>query len=287
MNRVWTPERDAVLRSVYPAGGPKAVALALGVTPVAAVSRAVRLGIDTGRNRPWTDAERDEVRRLYATQTAAEIARALGRSASGVQNVVYQLGIGSKCQRITPAAVELVRAGVEAGLTDAAIARQHSSVFNIANGHRRVKYIRDEFLKAPPNAEAIAEAKRKAIRTQAERLGVTIGGGLRKYSYRKYARECGWPEHFPPRACQIMNLLCDRGPMTRRQLVAAIGMTWRKRDSNNLKCKQTSYLGVLMQAGFVARQCRYTTGRPHGHNRLPNVYLPTAKAISWREEHGR
>lgn len=55
------------------------------------------------KGKLWTDAERDELRRRYPTQTSAEIAKALGRPYTSVCSEVFKLGL--KKDRLVVAAI--------------------------------------------------------------------------------------------------------------------------------------------------------------------------------------
>lgn len=106
--RVWTPERDRVLRVVYPRDGVVAAAAALGVTRSAVKNRVQQLGL----RRPqkwWTPEEDAVVRAEYgAGEAAARIAAKLGRGVPAVKKRARELGVTSG-RMYSAAEVEAVR----------------------------------------------------------------------------------------------------------------------------------------------------------------------------------
>lgn len=279
----WTPARDALLRRLYPTIGPVATAAKLGVTVVAVRSRAPRIGVDTGRCF-WTPAEQATICRMHPTHTAAEMAAALpGRSRKAVEQQIHALGLRKLADHTPtlPRVAELVAAG----LTDTAIAKQ------LGIARREVTRLRADRLALKTDPAAILAAKRRGVRVQAARLGIPVGGALRRIAFHKFAAENGWPSELRPRAVQILNVLAEHGPRTKNQLAEALGVPWRGRASRDvLMCRGPggSYLAQLQAAGLVARieGGGLCPSKGQGKGRLPSLYTLTPAAIAYKEEHG-
>jgi hypothetical protein len=89
-------------------------------------------------------------------------------------------------------------------------------------------------------------------RQQLQRAGLPSIGHLRVEAFKKYARDHGWPEDLQVREVQILNAMWDRGPMTRREIAAAIGMPWKGTRKSLMGNRiGGSYLATLMRRGMV------------------------------------
>lgn len=299
MRRVWTPQLDRQLQRLYPKLGPVGAAARLGMTVVAVKTRANRQGITTGR-RFWTEAERERLRQLYPDHTAAECAAKLNRTVKSVRNEVKALqdagalgrvpAIGRKVCPYPQVLIARVGELVRAGLTDAAIARTISAELTGYDDPRRtVSYIRTR-LHLPTNSDAILDAKRQAVKTQQERLGIRNTGELRSLAWKRFARESGWPDGLCVREVQILNLLVANGPMTRVEMCKAMGTRHEGRQSRQLLKSRShgySYTSTLIKRGFILAVPR-SRGPGHGKaHRLGNVYILTPLALQIREEHER
>lgn len=286
----WTPERDAVLRSGREAGEPAAVLAArLGVTPLAAKVRAVKIGAIVKRR--WTPEQDDTLRRMYPTHTAAQIGEALGVPVWRVVNRVGVLGL-VKYPHHPPEVVERVRALNAAGKCDREIHLEMADVFKPGlAGFYQVKSVRRQH--GLPYVKD-RDAKRRSVESQRKALGVRHGGDLRKYGHRRFAERNGWPEDLPPRCVQILNVLCERGPLTALQLAEAIGTATDKRNSVHggrrlLTCSAAScgghgtYTGLLKARGLI-QAVRKSFGPGGGQGRHETTYSVTLKAITTRQE---
>jgi len=288
----WTPERDAVLRAGRLAGDDMTtVATRLGVTVLAAKCRAVRIGAIVKFR--WTPADDARLREMYPTHTAVQIGEALGVPFWRVVNRVGVLGL-SKHPHWPAAVVDRVKVLNAGGKCDREIHELMADVFKPGPaGFYQVKSIRRQY--GLPYVKD-RDAKRRSVEHQRKTLGVGVGGGLRKYGHRRFAGRSGWPEDLPPRCVQILNVLCERGPMTALQLAEAIGAATDKRNSVHggrrlLTCSAAScgghgtYTGLLKARGLVMHTRR--SGGPGAGKRgahLPGVYSVTARAILLRQE---
>jgi hypothetical protein len=289
--RSWSPADDEVLRASWGKVNTGALAKRLGRSPSALKQRAGRLTLDA--ERCYTDAEKQVVRDLYATHTAAQIAERVhgnARCALAIYRLAAKLGL-RKCAHWSPEEMARVGAAVAQGGTDAAVAVR----LNLTR--EQVTHIRNR-LKLPRNDADVLEARRGAVRTQYAALGVKNGGELRALAYRNFARANGWPEDLPPRAVQILNVLAGRGPTTRRQLAEAIGMPTDQVGRNGypmyLKASahsstmrgHGSYTSLLLALNLIT-ELRRAGGPGSGKQgaRLPSLYSLTPEAIAHHQEH--
>lgn len=197
--------------------------------------------------RPWTSKEKARLRRHYKKLPTRELAARLGRTPGQVHQTAARLGLTTPRPEFTAAQERRLRRLHAQGLTDAAIARR-------MNLDRRWLRERRAALGLPVNTEAVRQVLRDNVRRQAQSLGIRHGGDLRRLAFRAYARRHGWPEDLPPRCVQILDLLHARGPMTRRQLAAALGFRTEGRPSRRLlkgRVPGGSYPGYLLQRGLI------------------------------------
>lgn len=248
----------------------------------------------------WTTADDAVLRELYpGSYPLADLAAKLGRSVPALFNRAQKLGLHGtrkfKHPATWPVAIaERVKALHADGLTDPQIAARMADVFRPGEeGRLQARNLRKR-LGLPMNVEGVNEARRRGVRTQYAKLGISCGGELRSLGYRQFAARQGWPDDLPPRCVQILNLLCEHGPMTARDLAGRMGLDVSGRTcAQMLKCSSHSklsrghgtYTGVLLTRGLIATQRRYTSGRGRGYNALPNIYFVTAETIALREAH--
>jgi hypothetical protein len=233
----------------------------------------------------WTPADKAWVRKLYPTCTAQQLANRLGLRdrRKAIERLVHSLGL-SKQPRLPAKLIEAVKRLHGLGLTDAAIARR------LGQTRDRVHEIRYGRLKLPPNEAAVLEARRQGVKTQWKRLGIRSAGELRSWAFRRYAVECGWPPDLRPREVQILNVLAERGPLTRLELARAIGMRTDRIGCNGGPALLVgnspggTYTASLLHRGLILYVPRWVKGRPHGRARVPGVYMLTLEAIALLEK---
>ncbi len=233
--------------------------------------------------KTWTEADRQLLKALYREHTAAQLATIFHCSIKAVQQQAEALGL-SKQPRLKPPIIRQVKKLYNQGMTDAAIGR----VVGVC--HRSVGYIRAKYLGLPVNAKAVLASRRRAVKTQYERLGIKTAGELRQWSYRQFAVANGWPEKTSPRGVQILNVLAE-GPLTAQEIAAKIGMpatpthpTGKRRIYLSGNWGGGTYTSELMRAGLVMHIPRYVAGRPKSIGpKLPGLYQLTPLAIAMIE----
>lgn len=260
----WTDHDDDRLRALVAAGREHAaIAGELGRTRLAIKCRCVRLGLLSRRR--FTPADVAFLREHYGTMPARELARRLGRSVTVVYQKADKLGLCEERKRWDPSLGEQLRRLNAEGNSDTEVARILGFERHTVTRHRKRLGLPDQSY--GPQSRA---SLRAGVRRQLDRLGIASMNQLRVESWRKLARERGWPDEVCGRkVChrhvQILEALWHRGPQTRQQIAEAIGMPW-KGSSKSLVSndKGGSYLAALMRAGLVVSLGRVARGQGRG-----------------------
>lgn len=220
------------------------------------------------KRRSWKAAERAMLRRDYARRPAALIAARLKRTKSQVYQQAAKLGL-SKNPHLDWGELDADLRRLHAdGWSDAEIAQHFQQalgryVSREAVGDRR------RTLRLKHNAFSDHRRRRVAARTreQLARAGISKLGYLRVVAWSAASRRCGWPGDLRPRAVQILNLLYERGPLTRRQIAEAIGMPWKgSRKTLVSNDREGTYLWNLVNRGLVVRLPRLVKGVGKGRS---------------------
>ena len=225
--------------------------------------------------RAWTQLEVDTVRRLYSTHSAAAIGKLLGRPAHSVYNQAFALGLKKLVHADTgPALHAFLRSKHALGWSDAEIADAWSKLQGAPLGRKTLCDHRRK-LGLPNNA--FSDRRRRAVaaktREQLAKAGLKSLAEVRVVAYRDRAVKAGWPADLRPRAVQILNVLWDRGPMTRRELADAIGMPWKgSRKSLVSNDPEGSYLAHLIKRGLVISLGRVAQVLGQGRGKSRQVY---------------
>lgn len=287
MPRSWSQSDDEALRGGWGKIPTRQLAKEIGRSSSAVKQRAAKLGLDSGRY--WSIEEIKIVRDHYHSHTAPQIAVMLGlqpRAALNVYKIAAAIGL-RKLARLDDELLNQVGELHAKGLNDVEIAKRLGSTRDT------IHHVRFDRLRLPMVEDACSEARRRGVKTQFARLGVSNAAELRSLAYRKYAAENGWPEDLRPREVQILNVLSAQGvPMTRQELAAAIGMKSKPEDYGRSGQRKLlagngpggSYPASLARRGLVTilwrsgPQCK-ATGK--GNGRRVNLYAlgPAALAI--------
>lgn len=215
------------------------------------------------KRRAWTTPELDRVRREYGTRPAADLARDLRRSLRAVYFAAHKLGLMRCYKGRLPGLAAFVREQVAAGATDTDIAQAWGCERHAISRRRKVMGL-------PGNArgERFLARIRAGMRRQCAAAGVASLGAVRQQVFRRRAAAAGWPDDLRPRAVQILGLLWDAGPMTRRELSDAMGLRWLgSRKSLHSNDVEGSYLAHLMARGLVVCMGRLAKGKGKGGSR--------------------
>lgn len=233
----------------------------------------------------WTDADEDLVRRLYLQVPATQIARQLGVSVHKVRARARRLGVSQSRAWDEHRMAEVIRRLNPQGYPDAEIARIEG-----ADRHAVSRLRRQLRLPFQGNSDRRRRAIARKTAEQCDRAGVASLGALRAKIYMDRSRAMGWPADLPWRAGQILTLLWENGPMTRKQIVLALrpelgpDLTARRMDKALMDNDvhhggrhPNSYLATLARRGLIIRLPRalQRTDLPQGQRQGRNVDLYT------------
>jgi len=222
-------------------------------------------------SRFWLAHELAMVRRLYWRVPAGVIAATIGRSRRAVSQRASLLGLARPRRRATDQDRETITRMAADGACNRCIGRacgldRHA----VARIRREIGARPLEVRGSVGTCRQCVERVRAATREQCRRAGVASLAEIRIREFRRFAEASGWPADLRPRAIQMLDALWELGPMTRRQIAAAIGMPWKgSRDSLTSNDPEGSYLAHLMARGLVMQVGRCIRGDGPGRN----VYL--------------
>ena len=232
--------------------------------------------------RPWEDYEDEYLRKYYGTpdETMAWMECNLERSRSSIYARASILGL---TQGRAFASDDQIREAIAdkhpAGWSDNEIAMGLGKQLGCQVNRHRVGVIRRS-MDLPTNNGSAHQRKRVAKKTaeQLRAAGLSSIGHLRVQAFNKWKRELGWPEHLTLRAVQALELFYERGPMTRMQLCAAMGIDKKarlKRTEPVSNAKGGTVLAELQRAGLVMRLAKQVkSGRDkRGGVRRVDLYL--------------
>lgn len=267
MPRAWTEAEQEFLCDHFGIDLTLAeIAAALGRSYEGVRAWSQRHGLVTRRNLQPT--EEAFIRAHYHKLPTREIARRLGRKPCTLWNAAKRLGVARTCERMNPERQETLRKLALAGHCNRCIGRA------IRMGRKEVRRWRTR-LGLPAldtggsvgSCQSCKERTRETTRRQLERAGLKSLAEVRVRAFRDFARRSGWPQDLRPRAVQILNLLADQGPKTRREIAAALGLPWRgSRLSLKSNDPEGSYLAHLMKRGLLVCLGRQVKGKGRGQS---------------------
>lgn len=273
-SRPWTDEDDAALRERYGREPATGIAAALGRTTAAVYTRASLLGLrsDLSRSlrpsRLWNADQDAEIRAAYRTETAESIGRRLGRTASQVHRRAVKIGAAETRRAYTSEEVDAIRRLNAEGMSDSRIAARLGRDRHQVSHRRKAMW-----LPSHAHGEQARALIAAALKMQCERMGIVNPNDLRMRAWKRLSRERGWPETIGgratnPRHVQILDLLYERGPQTRRGIAEAIGMRVDSVYGNVLPSNGPggSYLAELIRAGLVVSLGRVVRDDGKGRN---------------------
>lgn len=221
------------------------------------------------RPRTWNAAEDRLIRELYGKIITRDLARKIGKTESGVYVAAKRLGLTRSVPRLEkrPGFVATLRARHAEGWSDAEIAELLSSDRHDVGRLRR---------RLGLGVNTFSRHRRDRVRAKTEEqcraAGVSSLGAIRAQVLAARSKAHGWPEGPRWRAVQILNALWERGPMTRQEIAAAVGMPWKgSKKSLVSNDPEGCYLGHLLKLGLVMRLGnRAALGCDYAHS--VNVY---------------
>jgi DNA-binding Lrp family transcriptional regulator len=208
----------------------------------------------------WTDDDKQTLRALYKTTPTRELARRLGRSMNAIHCRMRIEALKGQRIRFTVEALAKIVELNGQGYSDTEIAGELGSDRHCVTAQR-------ERLGLPSNRSSDRFRARVAANTreQCDKAGVSSLGELRALMLRERAIKAGWPSDLRWRSVQILDLLEQRGPMTREDIAKSIGMPWRgSRHSLKGNDPEGSYLANLIKRRLVVNLGRIVSGRGQG-----------------------
>lgn len=205
----------------------------------------------------------------WGKMVAAKIAKKLGRNVQSVYNRVHRLGIGEKHDKKAIAKRKVKIAALHAkGYSGQEIADRVKLTRRTVQGH-----LARMGLEANGRNERYRKRVAKRTKQQCRDAGVKNLAEVKAMEVRKLAYALGWPDHLSLRGIQIVELLYVQGPMTRKQIAAAIGMRWKssRKALSNSRVPGGSYMAELLQAGLLVRLENAITHKGKGNHE--DVYM--------------
>jgi hypothetical protein len=195
------------------------------------------------------------------------VAEFLGRSRPSVYQQVQLLGLANK-RPARRGFKSFIRRHHKLGWSDHEIA----AAWNCQHPGQRVSRewlceVRREKLRLAHNAFSQHRRQQVAKKTkqQLRRCGCASLAEVRSKAFGDFAVRQGWPADIRPRGVQILTLLYQQGPHTRRQICDKIGMRWKgSRQSLTSNDREGSYLAHLIARGLVVQLPRMVKGRGRG-----------------------
>lgn len=241
--------------------------------------------------RRWTNDELELLRQQYGKKPNKRIAAALGRSVTSVRKEAESLGL-----RINRSAnwwrgelEQFVRRGVAAGKLDSWISREWNAAHPGNRIQRRfVAYVRTR-LELPRDKQLVTlhGVRVAAAKKQLETLNAKSFAHINERHMRRLAIGRGWPIGCSKTECDILDMLLERGQMTRREMGELLGRGDKPQKTVMPRAsKSGDLLGRLQRKGLVSR----SKGRPFrgtGRGRSAAVYRLSQKARDHRARAGR
>jgi hypothetical protein len=228
---------------------------------LAVEQRARKLGYLSGRL--WTAAEIARAVELKGQRTARQIAGELGRGYTSVHQLFARLGLTKRRPTRGPERERYIRARHAEQWSDKEIADGWTAAHPGDPLDRRYAHeLRNRYGLATWGMQSERCRQRVAARTkeQLRRAGLPSLAALRVKAFVDWAASMGWPGITRPRLVQILNLLYERGPHSRKQIAEALGLRvqFNGKNPNSRKwCTGNgpggTYTATLMRMGLVVR----------------------------------
>ncbi len=222
----------------------------------------------------WTDREKQIVRaREAAGDTPTQmLAHLPGRTLSGIYQIRVKLELARRVKQLLGGLSAFIIEKHAAEWSDSEIAYAWNSrqANPAARIHREAVSKRRRALGLPINRWTPRQRERVAAKTrqQLAAAGLPSLAALHQKVVQQRIKEMGWPDDLCYREAQILTAIWDRGPMTKREICAAVGARLREHSRQMLKGKgKNSYLGNLIRRGLLISHRRAAqTGRGRGCN---------------------
>lgn len=183
----------------------------------------------------------------YKRAETKTLAAILKRSKSAIWGRSQRVGVAG---RRSPDFAEEIKRKHAIGWTDARIAEAIGRERHEVSRTRRKLGLPDNHQRSEWSLNQI----RRRTNQQLKKAGVNSLAELKSKVFHDRAREAGWPDNLGFREVQILNLLWEKGPQSRRQICEGIGANWiGSRMSMKSRTPGGSYLATLIRLGLVVR----------------------------------
>lgn len=210
------------------------------------------------KRRAWLPEEDEFLREYYRREGADVVAAVLQRSIKSVYARVHLLGLGTPLDPLKDSQiVDALRRFHPLGWSDNEIKHWLENAIGKRVDRHRIGGIRKK-LGLPSNQFSDHRRQRVADKTrqQLAAAGLQSIGFLRVRRFNEWKRSLGWPENLTVRAVQSLEMFYRKGPMTRLQLCAALGIDKKnrlERTEPKSNAKGGTVLAELHRAGLILR----------------------------------
>ena len=226
-----------------------------------------------GRRKIWTAAEDAMMRRRYGSVTCADLARELGRTTRSVYQRANKLDLVKRQNILTDQQIRrAVRQYHPRGLSDAEIADVLRRSTGLQTDRHRIGKIRRSMKLGNTRLSAY---QRGRVRDKTNEVlaakGLQSLAEERAAQHLQFIRSLGWPDSLSLRSALVATLLWQRGPMTRLDICAALGLQNPHRTDPKSNRRGGTAMAELVRAGIAITLPKAKRGK--GRGRSVNVYL--------------
>ena len=223
--------------------------------------------------RFWTPSEDALLKRCCGCKSAFVLARLLSRSVKSIYTRTCFLGLTRRKFRWSRSAERIIRQGAARGECDRHLAATlHCERRVVGDWRSRLGLPRSA---GQTTCRKCRRETAQRTREQLSRTGLATLADVRLQSWSDSIANRGWPEGLRPWEGKILDALSRLGPMTRREIAAAIGYPWPDNQRKAFSCQRPggSCLAYLIRLGLLVK----LPGRPgtvlgHGHGKSGCVY---------------
>lgn len=256
MIRPWTAEEDDYLRSHCKSMLKAHMGAELGRSYGSVKRRMHVLGLRKGDRFKWTDESDSVLQKYYQSKGAQWCAKRIGCSISTAYSRAQALQLTTPMVCVSTAdVIDYLRKYHPLGYTDAEIKQVIDRECGVNIDRHRLGDIRKS-LGLPSNVWSARQRERvsRKTREQLDKAGLRHLGELKLKSFEAWKRSLGWPESLTMRAVQALELMYQKGPMTRVELCVAMGIDPRRsRTEPKSNAKGGTVMAELMRAGLIGR----------------------------------
>ncbi len=238
--------------------------------------------------KAWQEHELQILMQCYRVLPTERLSVVLDRTTSSIYFAADRCGLMRHRFPHAAELVDLLRLKHSENKLDREIAEEWTAMRPDRHLDRRTICKMRLSLELPSNrsSKRVRDQVRQRTSLQLEREGVGSLADLRAKQYQRFAVDRGWPPSLRPREIQIVDLLYERGPMTRRQIVDLLGLGGDN-QRKWLSCRhgRGSYIANLMYAGLVVRSAHKTV-KGVGKGRSVYTYSCAAwvrRGTNWSE----